>query len=68
MFTFADNDTDNPAFGINDRGTVLFPERVWKADGFQNLVTDHLQIAGYPLAWRICSIQSIQRHSKGQSK
>ncbi len=47
MFTFSD--TPNGAFAINDRGTVLFPNKVWKAGEFQNLITDQSQIPGYPL-------------------
>ena len=46
MFTFGDG-FDLPhdqgtgyAFAINDRGTVLFPDRVWKAGEFQTLVTE----------------------------
>ncbi len=47
MFTFAD--TPDGSFAINDRGTVLFPGKVWKAGVFQNLITDQGQIPGYPL-------------------
>lgn len=49
MFTFTDNAPDNAAFAINDRGTVLFPNKVWKAGEFQNLINDQSQIPGYPL-------------------
>ncbi|QTN33680.1 hypothetical protein HZ994_15635 [Akkermansiaceae bacterium] len=45
MFVFPAATT--PPIAINDRGTVLFPNKIWKGGVFQNLINDQGQIPGH---------------------